>query len=321
MTPVYNGERYLGECIESVLSQGLTDFEYVIVDNCSSDRTAAIAEQYAKDPRIRVHRNPEVLPVIANYNRGAALISPDARYLKYLAADDLLLPDCLQHMVDIAEANPSVELVASYKIHGTTTICEGPPVTQDVVDGREICRSFFRGRLGVIGGPTNHLIRVPTRWAGGHPFDEDFLHADIELFVRLLKGGASYGFVHQVLTFSREHDESLSSSFAHVMGTGDVENLAILERYGPSFLTEGEHLKLVKSHRRTYARFLVRALLKPWERRIWRYQVAAREKLNVHIGPMDLFEAAAMEAAATVLSPAESVRRLRRELARLTRSR
>ena len=210
VTPVYNGERYLGECIESVLSQGLTDFEYVIVDNCSSDRTAAIAEQYAKDPRIRVHRNPEVLPVIANYNRGAALISPDARYLKYLAADDSLLPHCLQHMVDIAEANPSVELVASYKIDGTTTICEGPPVTQDVVDGREICRSFFRGRLGVIGGPTNHLIKEPCAGPAAIPLTK-FSPRDIELFVRLLKGGASYGFVHQVLS---SHASTTSPSAA-----------------------------------------------------------------------------------------------------------
>ena len=111
VTPVYNGERYLAECIESVLSQSFEDFEYVILNNCSSDGTRRIAESYAKDPRIRIHHNDRLIPVIANYNRAGALASPGARYLKYLAADDLLLPDCLKKMVDIAEAHPSVHHV------------------------------------------------------------------------------------------------------------------------------------------------------------------------------------------------------------------
>ena len=320
VTPVYNGERYLASCIESVLSQSLADFEYVIVNNCSTDRTRSIAEHYsAKDPRIRLHHNSSLLPVIANYNCGASLVSPEARYLKYIAADDLLLPDCLKQMVELAGANPTVRLIASYKIHGENAICEGPPFPQQVVGGKDVCRWFFQGKLGVLGGPTNHLIVLPTLMSGDVLFDENYLHADIEFFVRLLKDGANYGFVHQVLTFTREHDASVSTRFADVMGTRTIEFLAVLLKYGASFLSVRDFDILAHSYRRAYARFLVGAFIKPWDRRIWKFQSVQREKLHVEIGLLDLLEAAAYEVAASISSPTAAARRLGREYARLTK--
>src|SRR5258708_13357028 len=69
VTPVYNGEQYLSECIESVLSQTYTHWDYVIVNNCSTDRTPDIAREYAaRDARIRIHSNETFLRVIENYN-------------------------------------------------------------------------------------------------------------------------------------------------------------------------------------------------------------------------------------------------------------
>ena len=319
VTPVYNGERYLAECIESVLSQGFTDFEYVIVDNCSTDRTASIAAKYASDPRVRIHHNDATIPVIANYNRGAALASPETRYLKYLAADDLLLTDCLERMVAVAEANPGVKVVASYKIHGKDLVSDGPSFPQQVVDGRNACRWFFEGRLGVLGGPTNHLVRRPDP-STGPLFDEHYLHADIECFVRMLKDGSQYGFVHQVLTFTREHDASVSTRFADVMGTRTIEFLAILQKHGPSFLMPAEQRRLERGFRRAYGRFLVRALVKPWNRRIWHYQAASRKRLSVNIDAFDMLAAAGIEVGRILLSPMETVRRLRREYARVNAS-
>src|SRR5207253_1129747 len=64
LTPVFNGEDYLAECIESVLAQTYSKWEYIIVNNCSTDRTLEIALDYAKkDGRIRVHNNRELLGV------------------------------------------------------------------------------------------------------------------------------------------------------------------------------------------------------------------------------------------------------------------
>ena len=70
LTPVYNGEAYLTECIESVLSQTYQNFEYLIVNNNSTDGTLQIAQHYASlDKRIRIHSNDELLDVISNHNR------------------------------------------------------------------------------------------------------------------------------------------------------------------------------------------------------------------------------------------------------------
>jgi len=77
VTPVYNGARYLAECIESVLAQTYVNWEYVIVDNCSTDGTADIARRYARlDGRIRFVTNDSFLPIIPNWNYALRQISP-----------------------------------------------------------------------------------------------------------------------------------------------------------------------------------------------------------------------------------------------------
>src|SRR5215471_7959294 len=99
VTPVYNGAAYLRECIESVLAQTYSNFEYIVVNNCSTDETLPIAEEYArKDKRIRVYSNDELLPIIANHNRTFRLISPQSKYCKQVSADDWIFPECLGRM-------------------------------------------------------------------------------------------------------------------------------------------------------------------------------------------------------------------------------
>src|SRR3989442_1303003 len=89
VTPVYNGENYLRECIESVLAQTYTHWDFTIVNNCSTDRTLDIAQEYAvKDPRIRIHNNETLVRQIANYNIAFRQISPESKYCKVVAADD-----------------------------------------------------------------------------------------------------------------------------------------------------------------------------------------------------------------------------------------
>jgi glycosyltransferase involved in cell wall biosynthesis len=319
LTPVYNGERYLEACIESVLAQTYDDFEYVILDNCSTDRTPEIISRYTTDKRVRVFRNDHLVPVMANYNRVGSLASADARYLKYVAADDLLFPDCVKSMVDVAEAHPDVGLVASYKIHGRHVVSDAPPYPDEVVDGRVVCKWFFQGRLGVLGSPSNHLIRRSILRPDKDIFDDDFLHSDTELFVRLLKDGRSYGFVHQVLTFTREHAEALSTSFSDRMGTRPLEFLVTLVRHGRSFLSADEFNALENSYRRKYARGLCRMWLKPWDREVWRYQTERRAQLALQIGPADLLRAFVWELASIVRAPGSAIESLRREYRRVSR--
>jgi glycosyltransferase involved in cell wall biosynthesis len=107
--PVYNGENYLGKALDSLLNQTFTDFELIISDNASSDRTQEICLEYAaKDARIRYYRNNSNLGAADNYNRVFELSS--GKYFKWAAHDDVCAPDYLEKCVEVLENNPDVVL-------------------------------------------------------------------------------------------------------------------------------------------------------------------------------------------------------------------
>jgi len=103
VTPFYNTAGYLRECIESVLSQTYTNFEYLLVDNQSTDGSASIAAEYAaKDERVRVIRNPKFVGQVPNYNGALRHVDSTARYVKVVQADDCIFPECLERMIAVA---------------------------------------------------------------------------------------------------------------------------------------------------------------------------------------------------------------------------
>ena len=107
--PVYNGEKFLKEAIDSILSQTFRDFELVISDNASTDRTHEICESSAaSDPRVRYVRNEVNVGAAKNYNNVFELSS--GIYFKWAAHDDACAPDFLQQCVAILDREPSVVL-------------------------------------------------------------------------------------------------------------------------------------------------------------------------------------------------------------------
>jgi cellulose synthase/poly-beta-1,6-N-acetylglucosamine synthase-like glycosyltransferase len=81
LTPVYNGEAYLAECIESLLAQTYSNWEYTIVNNCSTDGTLSIDQRYARtDTRIHVWENETLLNLIANHHGAFHLVSAESKY-------------------------------------------------------------------------------------------------------------------------------------------------------------------------------------------------------------------------------------------------
>ena len=120
VTPFYNVAQYLGECIDSVLAQTHGDFEYILVDNHSDDGSEEIAARYAeRDRRLRVVSPPTFLPQVPNYNFALRQIAPDTAYCKIVQADDAIFPHCLEEMVALASAHPSIGLVSAYRFFGT----------------------------------------------------------------------------------------------------------------------------------------------------------------------------------------------------------
>jgi len=166
ITPVYNGERYIEDCIKSVLSQSYQNWEYTIVNNCSKDNTQKIVEYYAKkDSRIKVHNNKNFLSMIDNFNHSMSFVSDHSKYCKVLHADDMLFADCITEMVAVAERYPSVGIVGSYVLEGVRVKCDGLPYQSPITSGRDICRftlldsSPVSGGFYVFGSPTSLLIR------------------------------------------------------------------------------------------------------------------------------------------------------------------
>jgi hypothetical protein len=100
----YNRAPFIRASIESVLQQSFTDFELLIVDDCSTDGTCDIAREYECDSRVRVIRNERNLGQFPNRNRAAELASADL--LKFHDSDDVMYPHCLQVMVTMMLAEP-----------------------------------------------------------------------------------------------------------------------------------------------------------------------------------------------------------------------
>lgn len=110
--PVYNGENYLREAIDSLLSQTFDDFELIISDNASTDRTSEICQYFmGKDKRIRYFRSETNLGMHKNWNRVFELSS--GKYFKWAAHDDLYAPQFLAKCVDILNQDKTMVLCST----------------------------------------------------------------------------------------------------------------------------------------------------------------------------------------------------------------
>lgn len=109
LTTVYNRSKYLAACIESVQQSKFQDYEHIIVDDCSTDDSVAIAKKYSNaDTRIKVFENNTNLGDYPNRNQAAQYAT--GKYLKYLDADDMHSPWALDIMVSAMEDFPSAGL-------------------------------------------------------------------------------------------------------------------------------------------------------------------------------------------------------------------
>ena len=289
VTPVYQGERYLADGIESVLSQTYEHWEHVIVDNASTDRSFEIAQHYAaKDSRIRAYRNERHHGVIRNHNIALGLMVEDGKYCKVLQADDVLFPQCLEQMVCVAEAHPTVGLVGSYNLHGTRVACDGLPFPSTVIGGREIARLTLLGALYLFLSPSSLLIRAEHIRSRPHFYPGDDLHADVAACYEVLRS-SDFGFVHQVLTFIRRHSASLTSSQSVPFNKFMWSNTALLLKYGPVYLTADEYDARLKWQLTAYRRFLARNILRGRHPRgFWQYHRQGLKQLGYPLKLTDL---------------------------------
>src|SRR5580704_19168470 len=161
VTPFYNTRDYLAECIESVLRQTYTNWEYILVNNFSTDGSNEIAKHYADryPDKIRLIHTDSFLNQVQNYNFALSQISPDSVYCKMVQADDWIYPECLQSMIEVGEAHPKVGFIAAYELERSWVSLDGLPYPSPEVSGREVCRLFFLNNINLFCSPTSLLMR------------------------------------------------------------------------------------------------------------------------------------------------------------------
>jgi glycosyltransferase involved in cell wall biosynthesis len=239
VTPAYNEEQYIGECIDSVIRQTYSRWHLVVVDNASTDRTFDIAQSYAaKDRRIGVVRNETTVPVIENYNIAFRQLCPQAKYCKVVAADDWLYPECLEQMVRIAEGNPNVALIGAYSLTGRRVEPREVSFTSNVVCGRDVSRSYLSGVPYLLGAPTPLMFRADVIRSQPSFFRQQKLHADAEACLEVLQQH-DYAFVPQILTFSRVRETSLTSD-SQRLNVYIPNRLEFLINFGPRCFSKQE---------------------------------------------------------------------------------
>src|SRR6267142_1354899 len=315
VTPVYNGAQFLAECIESVLVQTYQNWEYIIVDNHSTDGTSQIAEKYARmDARIRVYHNDELLPIIANHNHALSLISPHSKYCKIVSADDWLYPECLTRMVQLAEANPSAAIVGSYQISGGDqgwyVRGTGLPVSRTLISGREICREYLLEELYVFGAPTTNLYRCDDIRNTEAFFPNPSTEADISACLNQLRH-ADFGFIHQVLSYERLHGDRVTtrskSFYAYTLS-----KLSDLQTYGPDYLTESELKRRIAEVLVDHYKLLGVAVVNFRERAFWQHQKKRLAELGFPLSRVKLFGATCAKILDLFFAPKETFGRFRR---------
>ncbi len=223
--PAYQAERHLRATLDSVLAQTHPNLDVVVVDNHSTDGTAAILDQL-RDPRLRVVRNAATVPMVDNFN--IAIRASRGDYVKLVCADDLLMPDCVRVQAAALDAMPEVTLVSAR--------------TDFVDDDGQMMRPA-RGLRKIVGRqPADHVVRRIVR-SGTNPvgppvaamfrrsdFDRcggflpvtSFL-SELDLWVRLLARGEFYGVAETLAAFriSSESTTALTSArsqLAQILG-------------------------------------------------------------------------------------------------------
>jgi glycosyltransferase involved in cell wall biosynthesis len=201
---VYNGERFIEDALRSILNQTFTDFELIISDNTSTDRTGEIAQAYAqRDNRIRYYRSEKNMGGGWNARRVYELAT--GKYFRWAAVDDLLEPDLLRRCVDILETDPGC-VVAHPRTkevdeNGTFIKNYVPPMRTDFDDA--VAR--FREML-LTGGHMCYQIYGVMRMSALRqlPPQGIYVNADGVLLARMSLLGRFYE-VPEYLFISRRH--------------------------------------------------------------------------------------------------------------------
>lgn len=210
--PVYNGEPYLGEAVESILNQTFTDFEFIIIDDGSTDNTWSILQSYAaRDKRIILQRNPENLRIIKTLNKGMALTRGE--FIARHDADDIALPGRLTAQVGYLQCHPEAGLVgtAYYRLYdqGQRSFHQ-PPLSDTEARWQLLFDNIW---------PHDAIMFRRRLLQPDEPFYKHFLHVeDYELWTRLMKLSRAATLPDPLIVIRTHKNSGISATHKQEMG-------------------------------------------------------------------------------------------------------
>lgn len=226
---VYNGEAYLAEAIESVLGQSFTDFELIVINDCSSDRTGELLAHYAsQDARVKVHTNEVNLRLPSSLNKAISLAQ--GKYIARMDADDICLPDRLEKQYAFMEAHPDVALSSCRFI----TLKNG--VFSSGGCGGKTDHESIKALLLVTNPILHPGIIAKAEVIRALGYDKSFTCTeDMELWSRFVMSGYKVEIQSEYLMVYRLHDKQITET-TRERQRGEV--LTIQKRYYAALLAE-----------------------------------------------------------------------------------
>jgi glycosyltransferase involved in cell wall biosynthesis/2-polyprenyl-3-methyl-5-hydroxy-6-metoxy-1,4-benzoquinol methylase len=242
LLPNYNYGCYLESAIESILGQDFADFEFIISDDASSDKSAEIIKAYAaRDARIKYYIQPANLGMVANWNW--CLQEARGEYIKYLFGDDrLVCPHALRTLAGMLDANPGAMLATSARqvINAEGKVIDlWNCIKRSGLNKRDlVARRCLFSIQNCIGEPTAVMFRASAARRG---FDSSYRQVvDLEMWLHLLKQG-DLAYTTEPLCQFRNHAEQQTAANGKTQ-IGYHEHMRLNEDYFPCFKPQNSSL-------------------------------------------------------------------------------
>jgi len=172
LMPAYNVGKYLNESIDSILAQTYTNFQFLIINDGSTDQTEEIILTY-KDPRITYIKNEKNIGYIASLNKGLELIS--SRYIVRMDADDIALPHRIEKQVQLMESRPDIAVCGSGKINFLNAKPNSETAVYTITDERQL---LFSSIFNTSIPHPSAILRNTILQENGLKYDENFYYAE-----------------------------------------------------------------------------------------------------------------------------------------------
>jgi glycosyltransferase involved in cell wall biosynthesis len=201
LMPVYNGEEYLNIAIDSILNQTFTNFEFLIINDGSTDNTDNIILSYT-DQRIRYIKNEQNLKLIATLNKGILLAK--GKYIARMDADDISLPQRLEKQINFLENNPQIGLCGTFMktLGNTKDYTIGYEVNSDNIKFRLLFDTHFPHPAAVLRKSVLQEFKLE--------YEAEFIHVEDYVLWNRMAEHTELAIIPEVLVIKREHENQIS---------------------------------------------------------------------------------------------------------------